>query len=234
MKIFLRRLIGLYCCLSLNSYAATFPQKSISYSVGLGTPITTSTAEPLDKGKVSFGERNEYVSNRPISDNLLLQNPFAESQKSALTNFLMIFYGLTNNLTIGVSQQYAFNTGIAAPRFNEVTNMDFISNLGSANGLGDTNLFSMWLLHKEDKRSISLSILAGLNAPTGKTNVRDNNGALFSATDQPGTGAWTPLTGIIISKNYKKFSLSANLIYTQSTEGTQKTTLGLIIILRQL
>ncbi|MGM9452328.1 hypothetical protein ACTAZI_03230 [Legionella bozemanae] len=226
MKIILKRVICLYCCFFLNLYAATFPQKSISYSVGLGSPITTSTADTLDKGEIGISQRVEYYPNSLLSDQVLLEHPLAENQKSALTNYLTVFYGLGNNITIGASLPYVFNSSFAAASFDEETHVGNVTPLGNSYGLGDANFFSLWRLVEETKHPVSLALLSGINAPTGKTTARDNNGILFSASDQPGSGAWTPFAGIIISKQYKKFSLSSNLIYTQSTEGTQETTLG--------
>ncbi|HHF0526045.1 TPA: hypothetical protein ACTUT5_001670 [Legionella anisa] len=212
--------------LFLNLYAATFPQKSISYSVGLGTPITTSTADTMAKGEMGISLRTEYYPNILLSDQVLLEHPLAENLKSALTNYLTAFYGLGDNLTIGASLPYVFNASIAAASFDEEAQIGNVTNLGNSYGLGDTNFFSLWRLVEGSKHPVSLALLSGINAPTGKTTTRDNNGILFSASDQPGSGAWTPFAGIIISKQFKRFSLSSNLIYTQSTEGAQETTLG--------
>lgn len=228
MKIFLKRVIGLYCCFLLNLNASTFSQKSISYSTGIGTPIITSTADTLNKGQAGISQRTEYYSNAPLSNQVLQLNPLAESQQGILTNYLMFFYGLEHNITIGANLPYIFNSSISAASINPETHSGSVTHLGNSYGLGDTNLFSMWRLFEENQRSFSLSVLSGLNVPTGKTNVRDSNSTLFSASDQPGSGAWTPFAGIIISKQFNRFSISSNLIYTQSTEGSQQTTLGSI------
>ncbi|OEH48879.1 hypothetical protein lpari_00126 [Legionella parisiensis] len=229
MKIILKRIICLYCCFFLNLYAATFPQKSISYSIGLGTPITTSTADTLDKDEIGISHRAEYYPNTLLSDQALLEHPSAENQKFALTNYLSVYYGLRNNITIGASLPYVLNSSFTAASFDEETQVGHITLLGNSYGLSDTNFFSLWRLVDETKHPVSLALISGVNAPTGKTTTRDNNGILFSASDQPGSGAWTPFAGIIISKQFKRFSLSSNLIYTQSTQGTQETTLGSVL-----
>lgn len=226
MKLILKQAMCLYFCSFLNLYAATSHQKSISYSIGLGAPITTSTADTMDKGDIGLSQRIEYYPSTPLSDIVLLQHPLAESQKAALTNYLMIFYGLTDNITIGSSLPYTFNSSISAANFNDETGVGSITNLGNVYGVSDTDFFSMWRLFEETKYPASLALLSGISTPTGKTTVRDSNGALFSASDQPGSGTWTPFAGIIVSKQLGRFSLSSNLIYTQSTEGAQKTTLG--------
>ncbi|WP_454785965.1 transporter [Legionella sp. WA2024007413] len=225
MNKILKRIIGLYC-FSFTLHAAT--QTSISYSPGLGSPITTATADTLDKGQIGISQRAEYYPSIPLSSTELLQHPLAESQKSTFTNYLQGFYGLEDNITIGISIPYVVNSSISAVNFDAETNIKNIIQLGSPSGIGDTNIFSLWQFLNGNKAFASLALLYGINAPTGKTTVRDNYGVLFSASDQPGSGAWTPFAGIIISKQFKKFSLSANLLYTQSTEGSQETTQGSI------
>jgi hypothetical protein len=140
----------------------------------------------------------------------------------------MFFYGLTDDITIGASLPYVLNASISAPDFDEESMLGRINHLGNSYGISDANLFSMWRLLNEDKYPFSLALLSGINAPTGKTTVRDNQGALFSAADQPGSGAWTPFAGLIVSKEFGKFGLSSNIVYTQGVEGKQNTTLGSI------
>ncbi|KTD11895.1 hypothetical protein Lgra_1353 [Legionella gratiana] len=225
MKI-IKRVICL-CCFFFNLYAAT-PQKTINYSAGIGQPIVTSTADTLEKGQIGISQRVEYYSNLTFSDTVLLQHPLAENLSANLYGYLLLSYGLGDNLTIGVSLPYVDNISFAAAHFNETTKVESVINLGSAYGLGDTNIFALSRVLNEDKYPVSLSFISGINAPTGKTTARDNTGTLFAASDQPGSGAWTPFAGIIISRQFSKFSLGANLIYTQGIEGEQHTTLGSI------
>ncbi|WP_115710774.1 hypothetical protein [Legionella sainthelensi] len=222
----IKRVICLYCCLLFNLNAATLHQKTITYSVGIGQPIVTSTADTLEKGEIGISQRVEYYSNIPLSDSVLLQHPLAENLNANLYGYLLISYGLLTHLTIGASLPYVDNISFAAAGFNEATQVESTLNLGSAYGLGDTNIFALSQFLEEESYFISLSLISGVNAPTGKTTARDSTGTLFSASDQPGSGAWTPFAGVIISKQFNKFSLSSNLIYTQGMEGIQHTTLG--------
>ncbi|KTD56576.1 hypothetical protein Lsan_2736 [Legionella santicrucis] len=226
MRKWLLIVICFYCCFFFNLYAATFHQKTINYSVGIGQPIVTSTADALEKGKIGISQRVEYYSNIPLSDAVLLQHPLAENLNASLYGYLLISYGLLDNLSIGASLPYVDNISFAAAGFNEITHVESTLNLGSAYGIGDTNIFALSQFLEEDKYVISLSLISGVNAPTGKTTARDNTGTVFSASDQPGSGAWTPFAGILISKQFNNFSLSSNLIYTQGMEGVQHTTLG--------
>ncbi|WP_019217540.1 hypothetical protein [Legionella tunisiensis] len=69
----------------------------------MGTPITTSTADSLDKGSWSFSGRSEYYRFKPLSDQILLADPISESQQALLVNYLMINYGITDHLTLGTT-----------------------------------------------------------------------------------------------------------------------------------
>lgn len=215
----------LYCC-ALNLDAAPVHQDSISYSAELGGPISTTTADTLAKGELGFSQRIEYYPFTPLSNLELVQNPLAESQNANVIDYFMMFYGLTDNITIGASLPLVFHSSLSGVRFNENKPVGGVSSLGTIFGVGDTNFFSMWRFLEETQYPISLAFLSGINVPTGKTTAREKNGALFAAANQPGSGAWNPLAGIIVSRKFKKFSLSSNLIYNQGTEGTQNTTLG--------
>ncbi|MBL7481538.1 hypothetical protein IZU94_16370 [Legionella sp. 27fs60] len=210
----------------LPSIYANKSQPTINYSTGLGTPITTATTDTSDKGGWGVSQRAEYFSYKPFSDLELMQNPEAESQNAYFINYLMINYGLTNNITVGAILPYVYSSNLRAASLDESS---MVSQLGNISGVSDTNLFSVWKLVEEDKSPISMALLTGINAPTGKTSVLDNEGVFFAASDQPGSGAWSPFAGLIFTKKWDRFLLSSNLIYTQYTEGSQNTTLGSIV-----
>ncbi len=66
----------------------------------------------------------------------------------------------------------------------------------------------------------------GLKTPTGEDGVREAEGALFELEQQPGSGSWDPFFGLSYNHNLGKIGLSANLLYTAVTEGSQDTELG--------
>ena len=65
-----------------------------------------------------------------------------------------------------------------------------------------------------------------LRTPTGKTGERDDQGELFEAEFQPGSGSWDPMLGIALSRAQGRWSVDGNVLYTIATEGTQHTDLG--------
>lgn len=216
-------IISLSLC-SISSLHARSQPQTLNFSTGPGSPITTSTADTSDKGTWGVSQRNEYYTYHALSDLQLVLKPTAQSQDSYFITYLMLNYGLTNNLNIGINLPYIKSTNLRAANQNEPETDTPISSLGNISGIADTNLFFLWKFL--DKNKYSLAILAGLNTPTGKTSVVDNTGKLFSAGDQPGSGSWTPFAGLIVTQKFDKLTLSSNLIYTQSTMGAQNTILG--------
>src|SRR5262249_3239231 len=71
-----------------------------------------------------------------------------------------------------------------------------------------------------------VAVLLGVKAPTGVTNRIDNQGQLFDAEFQPGTGAWNGLFGLAVTKRSRSWSLDGNVLYILSSTGTQDTNLG--------
>lgn len=218
MKKILYLLVGLswYYCPLINAAS-----KQNFYSTGLGSPITTTVADTMGKGEWGISARSEYYPNTPFPDIELINDPWAEKQSDYLINYLMIYYGLSSNLTVGVNLPYTYTSNVQAA--NPVsTNINYSDRIA---GISDTNFYYMWTL-TGDKAPESIAVLGGINAPTGTTSIRDKSGFLFSAADQPGSGAWTPFSGLAFTKKWDKLQISSDLFYTQATEGAQRYTIG--------
>lgn len=212
-----------------NLYAVAQP-KTLNYSSGVGTPITTSTADSLDKGDWSFSGRSEYYRLNPLSDRALLEDTVSESQLALSINYFMINYGMTDNLTIGATLPFIHSYELRAAVPDEEESFSKVANLGNISGIADANLFAFWhVLDDDNQFPLSTALVFGINAPTGRTHAMTNNGVLFSAADQPGTGTWSPFAGIVFSKKVGDFSLDADCTYTQTTKGIQATTLGKVL-----
>ena len=67
---------------------------------------------------------------------------------------------------------------------------------------------------------------SGIKTPTGETGEQDDQGELFEAEFQPGTGSWDPMVGLALTRAQGRWSVDANALYTIATEGTQHTDLG--------
>ena len=203
-----------YCPIATSSSKPS----SLNFTSGLGSPITTAVAEKGTKGQLGFSERAEYYYSNGFSDLYLLQNPSAESQNVYFVNYLSTSYAVSDSWTLGASLPYTYSSNFRS------ADDDTVLKLGNVSGLMDANLFSIYEWMDQETQPISAALLAGVNVPSGKTSSLTRQGALFSAGDQPGSGAWSPSLGLIFSKKYDKFLLSSNFIYSRSTQGSQSFT----------
>jgi hypothetical protein len=96
---------------------------------------------------------------------------------------------------------------------------------GDTKGIGDLTLFGQYRFYGQDT-GLQASFLTGLRTPTGKTGERDDQGELFEAEFQPGSGSWDPMLGLALSRAQGRWSVDGNVLYTIATEGTQHTDLG--------
>jgi hypothetical protein len=226
MKKFIIAILGIGCCYMDNIYPNVNQRSLDNFSTGIGSPIVTSSADTLDRHSVSVTERAEYYRTHPLSDRVLLTFPDSESQKGLFINYFMMSYGLLDNFTIGLNLPIQHSQTLRAAK--EIYPNDTLSvmHLGNISGVADSSIYSLWRMSKGSDDQLIIGLLTGLNIPTGKTNVRTRQGELFGASDQPGSGAWSPMGGLILSKKWKKLSFNANLFYTQPTKRSQGTILG--------
>ncbi len=140
------------------------------------------------------------------------------------TTELTGFYGVTPEfmLLAVVPYKYGKTTGDPMPGGMPDTTM-----AGSASGLGDVALIGRYTFLKSetpDATSVMAS-LAGIKFPTGKTDARTSDGmGYLDSHMQPGTGSTDYLLGLSYSHSLEKFSLSANVLGTITTQGKFGTT----------
>ena len=96
---------------------------------------------------------------------------------------------------------------------------------GDTEGIGDLTLFGQYRFYGQDA-GLQASLLTGIKTPTGETGERDDQGELFEAEFQPGSGSWDPMLGLALSQAQGRWSVDGNVLYTIATEGTQHTDLG--------
>ena len=96
---------------------------------------------------------------------------------------------------------------------------------GDTEGIGDLTLFGQYRFYGQNT-GLQASLLTGIKTPTGRTGERDDQGELFEAEFQPGSGSWDPMLGLALSQAQGRWSVDGNVLYTIATEGTQHTDLG--------
>ncbi len=212
--------------LLLISHLALADHASPSFETGSSGAIITVPGSTLPEGKFVFGIGVQYIelddiSNQTLGDLGTLNEEVhsVNSLNNASTN---IAYGLSDNLTLGLSLPYVERTDIREAHNDMGVGEAELA--GNSSGLGDLSLFSQYRLYNSD--SMDIAIIAGLKTPSGDTGEREIEGGLFEAEHQPGSGSWDPFAGISFNKSYGRVGISSNILYTFVTEGTQDTELG--------
>ncbi len=190
---------------------------------GLVGPIITIPAFTLPKGKKFIGFGINYTNFNSFSNtefvNLGKHGQDVHGFRNVLIPSLSGGYGITDNWYIALNAPYVF-------KFNERISDGPPINVGSSIGFGDIAFSSAYRFLKRDDLNLHAALLGGIKIPSGVRRFRDNQGYLFEADDQPGTGSWDPSVGLAVSKVFKHFSLTSNGLYKFSTQGTQHTTVG--------
>lgn len=200
----------------------------VNISSEFETPITTINTTTLTKGTWDLSQRTEYYQVHPLSNATLLTSTDLESQKVNLFNYLLLSYGVTNELTLGASLPFLNTYQSRAAQPINTPPFLAVKNLGEIAGFSDLSLYALWRVVDKSKSNTNseVALLFGATTPTGKTNVKMNTGQLFSLSDQPGHGSMSPFGGLVLSTKVKEVSLSANVFYTKTTKSFQNTILG--------
>ena len=199
---------------------------STSFETGAGGAIMTTSGATLPKGKIVVGISVQSLELDDISDAVLEAAGTADedvhsvdSLFSASANFA---YGLTDDLTIGLSMPYVDRSNVREAHNDMGVGEAELA--GDSNGVGDLTLFGQYRFHQSEKQDVA--ILMGIKTPTGETGVREIEGGLFEAEQQPGSGSWDPFLGLAYNRNWDDIGFSGNVLYTFVTEGSQDTDLG--------
>ena len=133
-------------------------------------------------------------------------------------------YGLTENVTLGLTLPWVERQDIRAPE-DEGEGVE-ISHHGDSTGLGDTKVFGLWRFFREAATTSHAGLLFGLSVPTGEDNEKDNEGDPFEMEFQPGSGSWDPFLGLAYTRGFGRIGLDLSATYTLVNEGSQSTDLG--------
>ncbi|MFN3467280.1 MAG: transporter [Candidatus Brocadiales bacterium] len=195
---------------------------------GKAGPITTIPATTLPEGHFVVDFRLENLRFDRYSDGELLDFAMQENEvhsvDSRWSTILTGAYGVTNDLLVGLRLPYVSHEQIKEghEHMGEVE----VHRHGDSADFGDLTLFGQYrLLHRHSKE-LEVSVLFGLKMPTGRTTESTRQGPRFEVEHQPGSGSWDPMTGLAVTKRWGRLSLDGNILYTFTTRGNQRTTLG--------
>lgn len=201
---------------------------TIGASSGYAGPITTVTAATPSKGQWGLDLQTEFIKFDSFSDDKLTDLAGRDREVHNVDYIqaysLGLSYGVTDSLAVHLRIPYIYRNDIS-----ESEPPDEIHRHGDAKGFGDLSVHLHQRLFNSEKGDLLLTLLAGLEMPTGRTSDKDDHGEVFEAEFQPGSGSWDPSIGFALTKNFGRFSLDCNILYTLVTEGTQDTDLGDIL-----
>lgn len=216
--------LGLLLCVPTVSATHTG-----ALALGAGTlsaPINTETAVPIPKRHFAGGIRTEFTKFNSLSDAQLLrlkeEDPKADlhSTESLFSPSLLIAYGLSDNLSLGIRLPYVRRGKLREPE------EEGVANLGSAAGIGDLLAFGQFRFLQLAQPNAHAALFLGFKAPSGVTDRRSRAGEKLEAELQPGSGSWDGLFGLAYTHNLAALTFNASTVYTVVTEGSQNTDLG--------
>lgn len=180
----------------------------------------------MPQGKMVAGASVQVIEFNTIPDARLVQLGAADqdvhSTDSLIRVSLNFAYGLNDDLTLGMDIPYVERNDIRAAAFNN--GMGDVEIAGEAKGLGDASFFGQYRFFHTTTTDVA--VLAGIRTPTGSTSETENSGGLFEVDHQPGWGSWDPFLGLSFNHSWGMTGMSANVLYTFETEGSQNSNQG--------
>jgi len=208
------------------THAAPADHASASFETGTAGAILTVPGRTLAQGKIVVGIGMQFIDFDELGDAQLEAAGAADRDVHSVARLLAVSanmaYGITRNLTVGLSLPYVERQDVREAHHD--MGMGEAELAGDASGPGDLRLFGQYRFYQGNAGDAAL--IAGVKLPTGRTGERELEGSLFEAEQQPGTGSRDPFLGIGWNHGWGRTGLSANVLYTFAGEGTQQTDLG--------
>lgn len=230
-----RRVTAVACLASLSISLATpaaAHHPGGGGNAGGGGPIMTIPAFTLEQGQAAMTIWYDYSRLGGLSDAQLmaagLQHQHVHSIRTIESAVASFDYGITDDLTIGLRAPINRRTDIREGAHEHVDGsaIGLVEQRGNSTGFGDVTLLGQWRFLNSIASQTQAAVLFGVKAPTGTTNLYDQNGELFETEFQPGSGSWDWLVGAAFSQRFGKWSLDSNVLFIAAGEGAQQTNLG--------
>ena len=199
-----------------------------SHSPGIGG----GEAATLKQGHFTFSTDYEFIKVRPLSDAAMAAavtpSTHVHSLKSIAAVAAAIAYGVTDDLTVALRLPWVSRTGIREAHVHDPLQIlcRFI-NWGTHQGIGDLTATAQYRFLNNRASGTEAAIILGVETPTGKTSARTDDGDLFDAEFQPGSGSWDGIVGAALSQTLGgPWSTHSSFLYGLTGTGTQNTDLG--------
>lgn len=220
-------------------------------SSGTSGPIITIPGTTLDAGSIAVWLAFEFTSFDELSDAVLERGAANEEHVHSLSSIESpsagLAYGFTDRLMVSLQLPYVIRTGIReAEHHHSDASTEHHSgsedehggtehgippaeseviDRGNSEGIGDLSVLGQYRFYGPTSGP-QLSVLLGVKTPTGATDERDDEGALFETEFQPGSGSWDGIFGLAGTQSRGRWSFDGNVLYILATEGAQQTDLG--------
>ena len=181
-------------------------------------PIETSTLveNPLGGGQLYFNLAYEFIDqDQPYvgtSEARVGQLPRAHDEQFTHNNTvrLQLDYGITSRLTVGVVLPYLdrLHQHLAHEEEEVVGSPDGTESVDKTerwryHAFGDMQVAARYLLLQQTTPySPAFTFILGAKLPTGRTNVKNDEGEKAELTIQPGNGSWDGLVGLSYVQNF--------------------------------
>ncbi len=184
--------------------------------------ITTPTANTLGQGHGSAGflfEHQRYNA-IPAGDAHALHHAGRDVHGKAHQEFynLSLGYGVSDRLDLFLTAPIVSKSSI------EIHSHSRLGQKEDAVGFGDLRLVGKYRFWDE---GVDAALLLSVKAPTGATAVQNSSGGKFEAEQQPGSGSWDLISGLVVSRSIGRHVSLANAFrYTTRGEGGQEHKMG--------
>jgi len=199
----------------------------IGSSFGCDFCLLSQGISPLDTMKgsgIKISERYTLLD-QVYQGTSEVTNPGAK--ETHWTTELTGFYGITPEFMVLAVVPYKKGKTTGEPDFSVAPPVLDTSMAGDASGLGDIALMGRYTFLKRETPDTTsvMAVIAGIKFATGKTDAKTSDGMIFLDSHlQPGTGSTDYLLGLSYSHSFQRFSLSANILGTITTQGKFGTT----------
>lgn len=126
-----------------------------------------------------------------------------------------VHYGLRHDLQLSLVVPWADRSLKLRPAGGAATRLD-------VKGVGDVSAMAKWRIHRWDAphKALNVSLLAGVEAPTGEDDATDE-GLLLPSDLQPGGGTWNPMLGLAATYEPGRWRFNAAALFTHGGSGGQ-------------
>jgi hypothetical protein len=219
-------------CALMASPALAHHPGGASNTGGAG-PITTISASTLEAGHGAVAFLYEYLAFGGLSNadliNAASKHQHVHSIGTIRGAAASAAYGVTDDLMVSVRMPYVIRTDIREGHHEHLPG-GIVSNTvdyrGDSSGMGDVVVLGQYRFLNNKATRTETAFLFGVKAPTGATNRLDQQGELFEAEFQPGSGGWDLLLGSAFTQRFGAWSFDANVLGILVGTGTQDTKLG--------